>query len=56
MNSIIEQMKAVFDLMSDKELAQAIAKMYWNIYQELKEVGFSDEQALQIATKFELKK
>lgn len=56
MDEIIKQMKQLYDLMADKELAQAISKMYWNIFTELKNAGFTEDQAFQIVSKFELKK
>jgi len=46
-----ETAKALFAIMADPEITEAIADMCWNLYVKLKEKGFTDDQALQIVAK-----
>ena len=47
---IKEQMVGLYEILSDKKLTEAIATMCWNLYQDLKKKGFTDEQAIGIVT------
>jgi len=49
-----ESMKLLYKIMADPELAKTIAKMMRGIVDELVRVGFTEEQAIQIATQFNL--
>ena len=53
-NILLKQMKAIYEIMGDPELAKSVAKMFKNIVDELQKVGFSQQQAIDIATKFSL--
>lgn len=52
MEEVLKQMKMVYEVMGQKEFADAIATMLWNIYTSSKEKGFSDDQAMGITLSF----
>jgi hypothetical protein len=54
MKELLEQFKTLYEMMASSELSDAIATMYWNIYQALIEKGFTENQALEIVVKFQL--
>ena len=56
MDELIAQVRQMLAVMSEKDVTDLLAKMYWNLYQSLKEQGFNDEQAFVIASRYELKK
>ena len=46
---MFEQIKRIFKVLSDdKELFTTTSKIYYNMYQSLVEVGFTEEQAIKI--------
>ena len=50
MDEIKEQFILLYGILSDPKLTKAIADMCWNLYQDLKKKGFTDEQAIGIVT------
>lgn len=47
-----QQMKLIYELLGDEELTDAIAKMCWALFTKLKNVGFTEEQAMQIVQNY----
>lgn len=43
-----EQVKLLFEIMSDETVINSIVGMCWNMFTKLKEKGFTEEQALQL--------
>ena len=43
-----KQVKLLFEIMSDETVVNSIAGMCWDIFNKLKEKGFTEEQALQL--------
>lgn len=46
LNELKATMKWFYDVIASPEMAHAIAKMYRNIYKELLEQGFTDNEAI----------
>jgi uncharacterized protein (UPF0335 family) len=47
-----KMMLVMYEIMGSKEFTSSIAKMLWALYQELKSVGFGDQQAMDIVINF----
>ena len=47
---LMDQVKLLFEIMSDSGVIESITNMCWDIFTKLKEKGFTDEQALQLTT------
>ena len=43
-----EQVKLLFEIMSDSEVIKSITDMTWDLYSELQKKGFTKEEALQL--------
>lgn len=56
METIKKAMTLIYEIMDDSRLMKAVAKMYRRLYLNLMEEGFTSDEAMQIVTKFELKK
>lgn len=56
MDELVTQVRLMLSVMSEKDITDLMAKMYFNLYQSLKAQGFTDEQAFAIASRYELKK
>lgn len=52
---IQKMMVQIYEIISDTRTTDAISLMYWNLFTKLKERGFTEEQALTIVSKFDLK-
>ncbi len=51
-----KQMKAIFELLGDPEVAKSMAKFYRNFYDALLHEGFNEEQAIKIVCSFDKNK
>ena len=53
---IMFQLKTMFEVMASEEFTKAVADFAWNMFQELKKRGFTDEQAIAIVISMNAKK
>lgn len=52
MENLDQMLIQIYKIMGTDEYAEAVAQSMWNIYQKLKEKGFTEEQALSITLHF----
>lgn len=53
---VLEQLTVIFDVMASDKFVKSVADFAWNLYQELKKRGFTDEQAIAIVISMNAKK
>ncbi len=52
-NELLAQLKLVFKVMASDDFTDTVATFLWNLYNKLKQKGFTDEQAMNIVINFD---